>query len=116
MIQLYEQFAVTQAAMPVVVGRKSRIESFAGANVTYTIEAMMGDKRALQAGTSHNLGTNFAVAFGTQFADENQQLQYVHQTSWGVSTRMIGGIIMTHGDDKGLRLPPRVAPVQVSLG
>jgi prolyl-tRNA synthetase len=116
MIQLYEQFAVTQAAMPVVAGRKSRIESFAGANVTYTIEAMMGDKRALQAGTSHNLGTNFAVAFGTQFADENQQMQYVHQTSWGVSTRMIGGIIMTHGDDKGLRLPPRVAPVQVRPG
>eukprot|EP00879_Flechtneria_rotunda_P011387 GHRR01011894.1.p1 GENE.GHRR01011894.1~~GHRR01011894.1.p1 ORF type:complete len:417 (+),score=182.75 GHRR01011894.1:350-1600(+) len=113
MIRCYEEFAVTQTAMPVVAGRKSKIESFAGANVTYTIEAMMGDKRALQAGTSHNLGTNFAVAFGTQFVDEQQQMQYVHQTSWGASTRLIGGIIMTHGDDKGLRLPPNVAPIQV---
>ncbi|WIA20581.1 hypothetical protein OEZ85_004969 [Tetradesmus obliquus] len=115
MIQLYAEFATTQAAMPVVVGRKSKLESFAGANVTYTIEAMMGDKKALQAGTSHNLGTNFAVAFNTQFVDEQQQLRHVHQTSWGVSTRMIGGVIMTHGDDKGLRLPPNVAPYQVVI-
>ena len=83
--------------------------------MTYTIEAMMGDKRALQSGTSHNLGTNFAKAFDTQFLDQNSQRQYVHQTSWGVSTRMIGGVIMTHGDDKGLRLPPRLAPVQVGV-
>jgi prolyl-tRNA synthetase len=115
MIRVYEDFAVTQAAIPVIPGRKSRVETFAGANTTYTIEAMMGDRRALQAGTSHNLGTNFAKAFGTQFADESQALQYVHQTSWGVSTRLIGGIIMTHGDDKGLRLPPNVAPTQVVI-
>ena len=75
----------------------------------------MGDKRALQSGTSHNLGTNFAKAFDTQVLDQNSQRQYVHQTSWGVSTRMIGGVIMTHGDDKGLRLPPRLAPVQVGV-
>mmetsp|Transcript_26702 Transcript_26702/g.58223 ORF Transcript_26702/g.58223 Transcript_26702/m.58223 type:complete len:570 (+) Transcript_26702:100-1809(+) len=115
MIRVYEDFAVNTAAIPVVAGRKSRIESFAGANCTYTIEAMMGDRRALQAGTSHNLGTNFAKAFGTMYLDQGGQRQYVHQTSWGVSTRMIGGIIMAHGDDKGLRLPPRIAPVQVVM-
>lgn len=115
MIQVYEEFARELAAIPVVAGRKSRIESFAGANVTYTIEAMMGDRRALQAGTSHDLGTNFARAFNTQFQDESRTLQYVHQTSWGMSTRMLGGIIMTHGDDKGLRLPPKLAPVQVII-
>eukprot|EP00878_Enallax_costatus_P007145 GHUV01007488.1.p1 GENE.GHUV01007488.1~~GHUV01007488.1.p1 ORF type:complete len:525 (+),score=170.90 GHUV01007488.1:230-1576(+) len=115
MLQVYKEFAVTQAAIPVIPGRKSRIESFAGANITYTIEAMMGDRKALQAGTSHNLGTNFAKAFNTQFVDEQQQLQYVHQTSWGMSTRMVGGIIMTHGDDQGLRLPPNVAPTQVVI-
>ena len=173
--QVYEDFAVNVAAMPVVAGRKSRIESFAGANCTYTIEAMMGDRRALQArrrapwgrqegarlvaavagrpagcaplprrplpcllsllpparsspaaalavpclpqaGTSHNLGDNFARAFGTRYLDEGGQLQYVHQSSWGVSTRMVGGIIMTHGDDAGLRLPPRLAPTQVRRG
>lgn len=113
MIKVYAEFAEDVAAMPVVVGRKSAVESFAGAVCTYTIEAMMGDKRALQAGTSHNLGQNFAKAFNTQFANEDQELQYVHQTSWGVSTRMVGGIIMTHGDDAGLRLPPRLAPIQV---
>ena len=111
--QVYEDFAVNVAAMPVVAGRKSRIESFAGANCTYTIEAMMGDKKALQAGTSHNLGDNFAKAFNTRYLDEAGALQYVHQSSWGVSTRMVGGIIMTHGDDAGLRLPPRLAPTQV---
>lgn len=115
MIDVYTEFAVNVAALPVVPGRKSRIESFAGANVTYTIEAMMGDCRALQAGTSHNLGTNFAEAFGTQYLDETQTRRFVHQTSWGVSTRMIGGIIMAHGDDKGLRLPPRIAPTQVVI-
>ena len=112
-LQVYEDFAVTVAAMPVVAGRKSRLESFAGAQCTYTIEAMMGDRRALQAGTSHNLGDNFAKAFGTRYLDEGGELRYVHQSSWGVSTRMVGGVIMTHGDDAGLRLPPRLAPVQV---
>ncbi|PNW79206.1 hypothetical protein CHLRE_09g406200v5 [Chlamydomonas reinhardtii] len=115
MIDVYTHFATHTAAMPVVPGRKSRIESFAGANCTYTIEAMMGDKRALQAGTSHNLGTNFAKAFNTQYLDKEGKRQLVHQTSWGVSTRIIGGVIMTHGDDKGLRLPPRLAPIQVVI-
>ncbi|PSC72151.1 prolyl-tRNA synthetase [Micractinium conductrix] len=115
MLRIYEDFAWNVAAMPVVAGRKSRIESFAGANCTYTIEAMMGDRRALQAGTSHNLGDNFAKAFGTRYLDEAGQLQFVHQSSWGVSTRMVGGIIMTHGDDAGLRLPPRLAPIQVVI-
>lgn len=113
MINVYREFAEDMAAMPVVVGRKSRVESFAGANCTYTIEAMMGDKKALQAGTSHNLGQNFAKAFETTFLDETGVKQFVHQSSWGVSTRLIGGIIMTHGDDTGLRLPPALAPVQV---
>ncbi|GAB4818966.1 hypothetical protein N2152v2_006012 [Parachlorella kessleri] len=115
MIRVYEDFAVNAAAIPVIAGRKSRIESFAGANCTYTIEAMMGDKKALQAGTSHNLGDNFAKAFGTRYLDENGELQFVHQSSWGMSTRMVGGIIMAHGDDAGLRLPPRLAPVQVVI-
>lgn len=94
-----------------VAGRKSSIERFAGAVTTYTIEAMMGDGRALQAGTSHNLATNFAVAFGTRYADAAGELRPVHQTSWGVSTRMVGGVVMAHGDDAGLRLPPALAPV-----
>ncbi|KAL0019002.1 hypothetical protein WJX79_005964 [Trebouxia sp. C0005] len=115
MIRVYAEFARNVAAMPVVVGRKSHLESFAGANSTYTIEAMMGDKRALQAGTTHNLGTNFAKAFGTQFLDETGVRQFVHQTSFGMSTRMIGGIIMIHGDDMGLRLPPHMAPIQVVI-
>jgi prolyl-tRNA synthetase len=113
MIRVYAEFATSQAAMPVVPGRKSRVESFAGANVTYTIEAMMGDKKALQAGTSHNLGDNFAKAFDTTFLDDKGESKYVHQSSWGVSTRLIGGILMTHGDDSGLILPPRLAPIQV---
>lgn len=115
MLKVYERFAVDVAAMPVVSGRKSRRESFAGANCTYTIEAMMGDKRALQAGTSHNLGDNFAKAFNTRYLAEDGELKHVHQSSWGVSTRMVGGIIMTHGDDSGLRLPPRLAPLQVVI-
>ncbi|MEW5316484.1 MAG: hypothetical protein WDW38_007855 [Sanguina aurantia] len=115
MINIYQDFARNICAMPVIAGRKSRIESFAGANCTYTIEAMMGDRKALQAGTSHNLGTNFAKAFETRFLDEKGELQFVHQTSWGMSTRMIGGIIMSHGDDKGLRLPPNIAPIQVVI-
>ena len=113
MIALYARFATTVAAIPVVVGRKSKSESFAGADVTYTIEAMTGDGKALQAGTSHNLGQNFAKAFEIQFTDEAGELKHVWQTSWGVSTRMVGGVIMAHGDDTGLRLPPPLAPVQL---
>ena len=113
MVNVYAEFAEDIAAMPVIVGRKSAVESFAGANRTYTIEAMMGDRRALQAGTRTTSARNFAKAFDTQFLDETGAKQYVHQSSWGVSTRLIGGIIMTHGDDAGLRLPPRLAPVQV---
>lgn len=146
MLKIYEECTRNVAAMPVIPGRKSRIETFAGANATYTIEAMMGDKKALQvrflsrvsvtmvveiaikrlrflfaswamqAGTSHNLGTNFAKVFGTQYLNQKQQKVYVHQTSWGVSTRLVGGVIMTHGDDAGLRLPPMLAPVQVCSG
>ncbi|CAL8460590.1 g119 [Coccomyxa elongata] len=115
MVNVYADFAINCAAMPVIPGRKSRIESFAGANVTLTIEAMMGDRRALQAGTSHDLGDNFARAFGTQFLDEAGELVHPQQTSWGASTRLIGGIIMTHGDDMGLRLPPGLAPIQVVI-
>ncbi|XP_010060558.2 proline--tRNA ligase, chloroplastic/mitochondrial [Eucalyptus grandis] len=113
MIDVYTKFAYEQAAIPVIAGRKSNIERFAGADRTYTIEAMMGDRKALQAGTSHNLGQNFSRAFGTQFTDENGNRQHVWQTSWAISTRFVGGIIMTHGDDAGLMLPPRLAPVQV---
>ena len=94
---------------------KSDAEKFAGAERTYCIEAMMGDKRALQAGTSHNLGQNFAKAFNVTYQTEGNQEEFVYATSWGVSTRLIGAVIMTHGDDKGLRLPPRVAPYQVVL-
>ncbi|KAG4991490.1 hypothetical protein AAZX31_09G121600 [Glycine max] len=115
MIDIYTRFAYEQAAIPVVTGRKSKVETFAGACKTYTIEAMMGDKKALQAGTSHNLGQNFARAFGTQFTDENGLREYVWQTSWAISTRFVGGIIMTHGDDAGLMLPPKLAPIQVVI-
>ncbi|KAF7015850.1 unnamed protein product [Triticum aestivum] len=115
MIDVYTKFAYEQAAIPVIPGRKSRVETFAGADRTYTIEAMMGDKKALQAGTSHNLGQNFSRAFETQFMDENGQLEHVWQTSWAISTRFVGGIIMTHGDDAGLMLPPRIAPIQVVI-
>ncbi|KAJ0042288.1 hypothetical protein Pint_17517 [Pistacia integerrima] len=114
MIDIYTKFAYEQAAIPVIPGRKSKAETFAGASKTYTIEAMMGDRKALQAGTSHNLGQNFSRAFGTQFTDENGQRQHVWQTSWAISTRFVGGIIMTHGDDSGLMLPPKVAPIQVN--
>ncbi len=113
MLNIYVDVAQNEAAIPVIAGRKSESEKFAGALRSYTIEAMMGDKRALQAGTSHNLGQNFAKAFGIQYLDKNNQLQYCWTTSWGMSTRMIGAIIMTHGDDQGLILPPRLAPIQV---
>jgi len=101
--------------MPVVAGRKSESEKFAGAERTYSIEALMGDGRALQAGTSHNLGQNFAKAFEIRFQARDKSLQYVYGTSWGVSTRLIGGVIMTHGDERGLMLPPRIAPYQVVI-
>lgn len=115
MLGVYTDFAVNEAAIPVIPGRKSRIEKFAGALRSYTIEAMMGDGKALQSGTSHNLGQNFAKAFDIQYLDQNNEQKYVWQTSWGVSTRMVGGIIMTHGDDHGLILPPRLAPVQAVI-
>ena len=115
MLDIYADFAVNEAAIPVIKGRKSNIERFAGALRTYTIEGMMGDKRALQSATSHNLGQNFAKAFDIQYLDEANVRQYCWTTSWGLSTRMVGAIVMAHGDDTGLRLPPRVAPIQVVI-
>ncbi len=115
MLDIYTDFAVNDAAIPVIPGRKSDQEKFAGAEASYTIEAMMRNKWALQSGTSHFLGQNFARAFDIKYLDEQNALQYAWTTSWGVSTRMIGGIIMAHGDDKGLRLPPRLAPIQVVI-
>lgn len=114
-LALYKEFSENVLAMPVVDGQKSQSEKFAGAEKTYSIEALMGDGRALQAGTSHNLGQNFAKAFEIQFQGRDKTLQYAWTTSWGVSTRLIGGTIMTHGDDSGLILPPRVAPYQVVI-
>jgi len=114
-LALYKEFAEKELAMPVLDGIKSESEKFAGASRTYSIEALMGDGRALQAGTSHNLGQNFAKAFGIQFQGRDKTLQHAWTTSWGVSTRLIGGVIMTHGDDNGLVLPPRVAPYQVVI-
>jgi prolyl-tRNA synthetase len=115
MLDVYADFAVEDGAIPVVKGRKSQSEKFAGADNSYSIEAMMGDTRALQAGTSHNLGQNFAKAFDIQYLDQNNQLQYVWTTSWGLSTRFVGAIIMTHGDDQGLVLPPKLAPYQIVI-
>ena len=115
MLEVYTDFAVNDAAVPVVPGMKSEKEKFAGAVRSYTIEAMMGDTRALQAGTSHFLGQNFAKAFDIQFLDWNNVLQYTWTTSWGLSTRFVGAIIMTHGDDQGLVLPPKLAPIQVVI-
>ena len=112
---IYKEFAENELAMPVVDGIKSDSEKFAGASRTYSIEALMGDGRALQAGTSHNLGQNFAKAFEIQFQGRDKALQHVWTTSWGVSTRLIGGVIMTHGDDSGLILPPNIAPHQVVI-
>jgi len=113
MLEVYRDFAESEMAMPVVVGRKTDREKFVGAEHTYCIEAMMQDRKALQAGTSHNLGQNFAKAFDITFLDQDQQQKLAHTTSWGVSTRLIGGLIMTHGDDQGLVLPPALAPVHV---
>ena len=112
-LDLYRSFVEDFLAIPLVVGRKSAAERFPGADETYTIEGLMGDGRALQCGTSHFLGQNFAKAFETKYLDEQNQLQYAWQTSWGVSTRLLGAIIMVHGDDQGLRLPPAVAGIQV---
>jgi prolyl-tRNA synthetase len=115
MLDVYTDFAVNVAAVPVVPGMKSDNEKFAGAVQSFTIEAMMKDTKALQSGTSHNLGQNFAKAFDIQYLDRDNQLQYCWTTSWGLSTRFIGAVIMTHGDDQGLVLPPRLAPIQVVI-
>ncbi len=115
MLNVYADFCKEVLAIPLLKGRKTDKEKFAGAAATYTIEAMMHDGKALQSGTSHNFGDGFAKAFGIQYTDSNNELQYVHQTSWGMSTRIIGAIIMVHGDDSGLVLPPRIAPTQVMV-
>ena len=115
MLDIYEEFAKQAAAVSVIKGTKSDIEKFAGATTTYSIEAMMNDMKALQAGTSHELGQNFSKAFDITFSDENNKLQHPYQTSWGVSTRLVGMIIMAHGDDKGLKLPPQLAPHQIVI-
>jgi prolyl-tRNA synthetase len=115
MVRIYQRFAEEWMALPVIVGKKTEIEKFAGANHTYCIEAMTQDLRAVQAGTSHHLGQNFAKAFDVQFQSREGSLEYVYATSWGVSTRLIGTLIMAHSDDKGLILPPRLAPVQVAI-
>lgn len=115
MLDVYTDFAVNEAAIPVIPGEKSENERFAGAKMTLTIEAMMGDGRALQSGTSHFMGQNFAKAFDIRFQDTANQWQHCWTTSWGLSTRFIGAIIMTHGDDAGLVLPPRLAPIQTVI-
>jgi len=115
MLDIYQEVLEQVLAIPVLTGLKSEAERFAGAVDTYCIEAMMGDKRALQAGTSHYLGQNFAKAFDVKFQTENNTEELVYATSWGVSTRLVGALIMVHGDDKGLRLPPKVAPVQIVI-
>lgn len=115
MLDVYADFAINEAAVPVIKGIKSETEKFAGAVMSTAIEAMMGDTKALQSGTSHFLGQNFSRAFNIQYTDKNNELQYAWTTSWGLSTRMVGAIIMTHGDDKGLVLPPRLAPIQVVI-
>ncbi len=114
-LHMYADLCENVLAMPVIKGQKTDKERFAGAERTYTIEAMMHDGKALQSGTSHNFGDGFARAFDIQYSDRNNQLQYIHQASWGISTRLIGGIIMTHGDDNGLVLPPRIAPIQLII-
>jgi len=115
MLGIYADFAINDAAMAVVSGRKSETEKFAGADASYSIEGMMGNKWALQAGTSHNFGQRFAKAFDIQYLDRDNELKYCWTTSWGLSTRIIGGIIMTHGDEQGLKLPPKLAPYQVVI-
>ncbi len=115
MLNIYAKFCEEYLAMPVIKGQKTEKEKFAGAEATYTIEALMHDGKALQSGTSHNFGDGFAQAFGIQYTDKDNKLKYVHQTSWGMTTRLIGAIIMVHGDDSGLVLPPRIAPTQVMI-
>lgn len=115
MLGVYRTFMEEYMAMPVITGQKTDAEKFAGALRTYCTEAMMQDNKALQAGTSHNLGQNFAKAFDLTFQNEAGQMDHAWNTSWGVSTRMIGGLVMTHGDDAGLRLPPRLAPIQMVI-
>ncbi|MDD4765709.1 MAG: proline--tRNA ligase, partial [Atribacterota bacterium] len=115
LLEVYKKYIEKDLAIPVLVGKKSNNEKFAGAVHTYTLEALMGDGKILQAGTSHNLGQNFARAFDIRFLDENQEEQYAWTTSWGTSTRLVGGIIMVHGDERGLKLPPKVAPIQVVI-
>ena len=115
MLNVYADFLRNVLAIPVVKGQKTDKEKFAGAESTYTIEALMHDGKALQSGTSHNFGDGFAKAFGIQYTDKDNTLKYVHQTSWGLSTRLIGGVIMVHGDDSGLKLPPKVAPTQIMI-
>jgi len=115
MLDVYTDFAVNDAAIPVIPGRKSEAEKFAGADITYSIEAMMGDGKALQSGTSHYLGQNFAQAFEVRYLDQGGQLQHCWTTSWGLSTRIIGAVIMVHGDDQGLVLPPKLAPYQAVI-
>ncbi|MFR1709050.1 MAG: proline--tRNA ligase [Clostridium sp.] len=114
-LNLYADFCENILAIPVVKGRKTDKEKFAGAKATYTIESLMHDGKALQNGTSHNFGDGFAKAFNIRYSDKNGQLQYVHETSWGVTTRLIGALIMVHGDDSGLVLPPKIAPTQVMI-
>ena len=114
-LELYRELAEDYLAIPVFTGLKTDSEKFAGAERTYCIEAMMGDKRALQAGTSHNLGQNFAKAFDVTFQTKDNKEEFVWATSWGISTRLIGAVILAHGDDKGLRLPPRIAPIQLVI-
>ncbi len=115
MLDVYADVAINEAAIPVIKGLKSNRERFAGALRTYTIEGVMGDRKALQCGTSHNLGQNFAKAFNIQYVDQKNEQQFCWTTSWGMSTRMVGAVVMTHGDEKGLRLPPRLAPIQVVI-
>ena len=115
MLNLYADFCENVLAIPMIKGRKTDKEKFAGAHSTYTIEALMHDGKALQSGTSHNFGDGFAKAFGIQYTDKENKLAYAHQTSWGMSTRIIGAIIMVHGDNSGLVLPPRIAPTQVMV-
>jgi len=115
MLNVYADFLENTLAIPVIKGQKTEKEKFAGAVATYTIEALMHDGKALQSGTSHNFGDGFAKAFGIQYTDRDNKLQYVHQTSWGMTTRLIGAVIMVHGDNSGLKLPPKVAPTQVMI-
>lgn len=114
-LSMYRDFSEQELAIPVLWGRKSEREKFAGAMATYAIEALMSDGKALQMGTSHNLGQNFSKVFNIRFEDRNQNLQYAWQTSWGVSTRLVGAVIMAHGDDSGLKFPPKIAPVQIVI-